>query len=98
SGAVFGPMAHIRSRPSPAPRVRGGEAFWRALPPTGAPPPRHDRLRCVADRLDVIAGIEKGDDAAGTSFQALIAPGECADQRTFVEHELDIAAEVLGVQ
>src|SRR5262249_28650593 len=59
---------------------------------------RHDRFRGVADRLDIIAGIQESDDAAGTGFQPLITPGERADQRPLVQHELDIAAEILGVQ
>src|SRR5262252_115948 len=58
----------------------------------------HDRLRGVAHRLDVVAGLEEGDDAAGTTLEALIAPGKRPDQRTLVEHELDVATEVLGVQ
>src|SRR5258707_6896890 len=59
---------------------------------------RHDRFRGVADRFHIIAGIEESDDAAGTGFQPLITPGERADQRPLVEHELDVAAEILGVQ
>ena len=59
---------------------------------------RHDRLRCVADRFDVIAGIEKGDDAAGAALEPLVAPGERADQRPLVQHELDVAAEIFRVQ
>src|SRR5262249_44817804 len=39
----------------------------------------HDRLRRVAHRLDVVAGLEEGDDAAGTTLEALIAPGKRAD-------------------
>src|SRR5262249_57290635 len=59
---------------------------------------RHERPGRIADRFDVVARIEEGDDAAGTSFEALVAPRERADQRPLVEHELDVAAEVLGVQ
>src|SRR5262245_63692515 len=58
----------------------------------------HDRLRGVADRLHAVAGVEEGDDAAGAALEALVAPGERADQRAFVEHELDVAAEILGVE
>src|SRR5262245_66509615 len=56
-----------------------------------------DRLRRIADGFDIIACIEESDNAARTSFQALITPGERADQRPLVEHELDIAAAILGV-
>src|SRR5262245_57405573 len=58
----------------------------------------HDRLRRVAHRFDVIAGLEEGDDTAGTTFESLIAPGKRPNQRALVEHELDVAAEILGVQ
>src|SRR5262245_2459631 len=58
----------------------------------------HDRLRGVADRLHAVAGVEERDDAAGAAFEALVAPGERADQRTLVEHEFDVAAEILGVE
>src|SRR5215470_9542838 len=57
----------------------------------------HDRLRRVAYRLDVVVGLEEGDDAAWTTLEALIAPGKRPDQRALVEHELDVATEVLGV-
>src|SRR5882672_9339491 len=60
--------------------------------------PAHDRLRRVAHALDIVAGVEEGDDAAGAALEPLVAPGERADQRPLVEHELDVAAEVLGVQ
>src|SRR5262249_44465601 len=58
----------------------------------------HDRLRRVAHGFDAVAGIEEGNDAAGATFEALIAPGKRSDQRALVEHELDVAAEILGVQ
>src|SRR5262245_8009167 len=58
----------------------------------------HDRLRRVAHRFEWIAGLGEGDDTAGTTFEALIAPGKRPDQRALVEHELDVAAEILGVQ
>src|SRR5262252_6224737 len=59
---------------------------------------RHDRLGGVADRFHAFAHVEEGDDAAGTAFEALVAPRERADQAALVEHELDVAAEILGVQ
>src|SRR4029450_2735176 len=48
--------------------------------------------------FDVIAGLEEGDDTARTTFETLIAPRKRPDQRALVEHELDVAAEILGVQ
>src|SRR6516165_8202507 len=58
----------------------------------------HDRLGGVAHGFDVLAGIEEGDDAAGTAFEALITPGEGADERAPVEHKLNVAAKILGMQ
>src|ERR1044071_2070238 len=58
----------------------------------------HNRLGGVAHRLDVLAAVEERDDAARAAFEALVAPRECADQAALVEHQLDVAAEVLGVQ
>src|SRR6266508_3704480 len=60
--------------------------------------PSHDRLRGVADRLDIVAGIEERDDAARTAFEALVTPRERADQGALIEHQLDVAAEIFGVQ
>src|SRR5207253_2241253 len=56
------------------------------------------RLGRVADRLDVLAGVEEGNDAAGTAFETLITPGKGADERAPVEHELDVAAQILGME
>src|SRR5216684_2925011 len=58
----------------------------------------HDRLRRIADRLDILAAIQERDDAARTAFEALVAPWERADQRAPVEHQLDVAAEVLRME
>src|SRR3984957_7556382 len=63
---------------------------------SGSPP--EDRLRRVADRLDVLAGIEKRNDPAGRGFKPLVAPGKRANEAALVEHELDIAAEIFRVQ
>ena len=52
----------------------------------------------VADGFDILAGIEEGDDAARAAFEALVAPREGADDGALAEHQLDVAAEVLGVQ
>src|SRR5215472_15347703 len=57
-----------------------------------------NRLGGVANRLDVLAGIEEGDDPAGTALEPLVAPGERTDQRALVEHQLVVAAEILRVQ
>src|SRR6185437_4094248 len=59
---------------------------------------RQNRLRGVADRLDILAGVEEADDAARAAFEALVAPREGADQAALVEHQLDVAAEILRVQ
>src|SRR5262245_244316 len=59
---------------------------------------RHEGPGRLADRFDVLARIEEGDDAAGTSFETLVTPRKRADQRPLVEHELDVSAEILGVQ
>src|SRR5712691_1581228 len=58
----------------------------------------HDRFGGVADRLDVLAHVEECDDTTRTSFEPLVAPREGADEGALVEHQLDIAAQVLGVQ
>src|SRR6476620_7680303 len=52
----------------------------------------------IADRLDIVTGIEKGDDPAGTAFEPLVTPGEGTDQSATVEHQLNVAAEILGMQ
>src|SRR6266850_3381021 len=60
--------------------------------------PAKNRLRGIAHRLDVLSGVQERDDAARAAFEALVAPGEGADQAALAEHELDVAAQVLGVQ
>ena len=52
----------------------------------------------VADRLDRHVGVEEADDAAGAAFQSLVTPGKRADQAALAQHQLDIAAEIFGVQ
>src|SRR5262249_46343693 len=79
----------------PIASARAGAALTQ---PTRIASAREDRLGGVADRLDVVAGVEEGDDAAGAALEPVEAPGERADQRALVEQELDVAAEVLGVQ
>ena len=60
--------------------------------------PRQNRLGGIADRLDVLSDIEKRDDAAWTALETFVAPRKRADERALVEHELDVAAEILGMQ
>ena len=56
-----------------------------------------DRLGGVADGFDVLTSVEEGDDTARTAFEAFVAPREGADDGALAEHQLDIAAEILGV-
>src|SRR5580704_8259869 len=59
----------------------------------------HDAARGVTERLDrCIAGIEDRQHAAWARFETLIAPGKGADDAALAEHDLEIAAEILGVQ
>ena len=58
----------------------------------------HDRLGRVTDRLDRHVGVEDADNAARAGFQALVAPGERADQTALAQHQLDVAAEIFRVQ
>ena len=57
-----------------------------------------DRFGGVADGFDIVARIQERDDAARAAFEAFVAPREGADDGALTEHELDVAAEVLGVQ
>src|SRR5262249_48678191 len=80
-------------------RVRGhGRVCVRAAPHHEAALPSQDRLGGVADRLDVIAGVEEGDDPARAAFESLVAPGEGANERAAIEHQLDVTAEILRMQ
>src|SRR5438067_5214779 len=47
----------------------------------------------VADRLDIFVHAVEADDAAGTGFEALVAPWKRADDRPLVQHLLDIASD-----
>jgi hypothetical protein len=57
----------------------------------------HDGPRNVADGFDGFIHALEADDAAWTCFKALIAPGERADDGALVQHLLDIAADIFGV-
>src|SRR5271166_376630 len=60
-------------------------------------PPRKDRFRDIADRLDLIATVREADDPAGAGFQTFVAPRKGADEETLVEHFLDVSADILGL-
>src|SRR6185437_4848476 len=57
-----------------------------------------DRLRRVANRLDVIVNVKETHDPARATFEAFITPGKSADHAALAEHHLDIAAEVFRMQ
>src|SRR3954454_13013322 len=57
-----------------------------------------DGLGGIAHGFDRFAGIQECDDAARAALEAFVAPREGPDQAALVEQELDIAAQVLGVQ
>src|ERR1035441_941686 len=51
----------------------------------------HNGLRGIAHRLHRHIRIEKADDTARAAFQALVAPGERADQAALSQHHLYVA-------
>src|SRR4051812_23971693 len=57
-----------------------------------------DRLGGISHRLDVFSDVQEGDDAARAALQAFVAPWKGADETTLVQHELDVAAEILGMK
>src|SRR5262249_44888961 len=57
-----------------------------------------DGLGGIAYSFDRFTGIEECDDAARAALEAFVAPREGPDQTALVEQELDIAAQVLGMQ
>jgi len=54
--------------------------------------------RGIADSFDILAGVEEGDDAARTGFEAFVAPGKGADDGALAEYRLDVAAKVFCVE
>src|SRR5262249_46337649 len=87
-------VSRVRIGAKPFHAARGGGASRLPVRRSAA----EDRLGGVAHRLDVLAHVEKRDDAARAAFEALVAPRKRADEAALVEHELDVAAEVLGMQ
>src|ERR1043166_4101154 len=66
--------------------------------PASARLPPH-RLRRLAERFDrYVVGVEAREYAARAALEPLVAPRECADQTALAQHELNVAADVLGVQ
>src|SRR4030088_1310048 len=93
------------------PAAEGGRRGWRPLPQPcrGRPPLRRaartrgrldaeDRLGGISHRLDVLSDVKEGDDAARAALQALVAPRKSADEAALVQHELDVAADILGMK
>lgn len=56
-----------------------------------------DRPGDIADRFDLLVHALETDDTARARLEAITAPGKRADHRALVEHLLDIAADILGV-
>src|SRR5579872_6436079 len=75
-----------------------GASGRKTVLPSYASPRRQDRLRRIAERFHFVVGVEEADDAAGAAFQAFVPPRKRADDAAFVEHQLDVAAQILRVQ
>src|SRR5215469_9321636 len=66
-------------------------------PCSGNPSP--GAARCGADRLDLrVVRVGERENAAGAAFQSLVPPDEGADDAALVEHQLDVAADILRVK
>ena len=48
-------------------------------------------------RLHILADVEQADDAARARLEPVVAPRKGADHAALVQHLLDVAADVLGV-
>jgi hypothetical protein len=64
--------------------------------PAAAAWAKHGPRRIANSRHGFVHAL-KADDPARAGFEAVIAPRKCADDGALVEHQLDIAADVLGM-
>src|ERR1700743_3274477 len=68
-------------------------SIWTARHHAGRDLPRsEDRPRHVTNSFDFLFDALEADDPARTGFKPFITPGESADHRTLVQHQLDVAA------